>query len=67
MLPISRKSLPFDSKRVRGYEFEFGAGGNRLGAKLHIDDGSILFILESQITREIEQFISSLGPPNGAS
>jgi hypothetical protein len=57
-------SLPFDSKRVRGYEFEFGAGGNRLGCKLRFDDGSLLFILDSQITAEIEQFISSLGPPS---
>jgi hypothetical protein len=55
--------LPFDSKRIRGYEFEFGAGGNRLGCKLRVDDGSLLYILDSQITPEIEQFISSLGPP----
>jgi hypothetical protein len=59
-------SLPFDSKRIRGYEFEFGAAGNRLGCKLCFDDGAILFILDSQITPEIEQFIASLGPPNRA-
>jgi hypothetical protein len=59
-------SLPFDPKRIRGYEFEFGPGGNRLGCKFRFDDGSIVFILDSQITPEIEQFISSLGPPNAA-
>jgi hypothetical protein len=37
--------------------------GNRLGCKLRFDDGSLLFILDSQITPEIEQFISSFGPP----
>ncbi len=58
--------LPFDSKRVRGYDSEFGAGGNRRGCKLRFDDGSTWFILESQITHEIEQFISSLGPPNAS-
>lgn len=63
---MSRMSLPFDTKRVRGYDFEFGPGGNRLGCKLRFDDGSILFILDSQITPEIEQFISSLGPPTPA-
>jgi hypothetical protein len=56
-------NLPFDPKRVRDYEFEFGAGGNRLGCKLRLDDGSFVFINESQITPDIEQFISSLGPP----
>ena len=59
-------SLPFDAKRIRGYEFEFGAGGNRLGSKLRFEDGSLLFILDSQITPEIEQFISSFGPPTAA-
>jgi hypothetical protein len=48
---------------MRGYDFECGLGGNRLGCKLRFDDGSILFILDSQITPEIEQFISSLCPP----
>jgi hypothetical protein len=56
-------SLPFDTKRVRAYEFEFGAGGNRLGCKFLLDDGSLLFVNDSQIAPEIEQFISSLGPP----
>lgn len=56
-------SLPFEAKRVRGYAFEFGAGGNRLGCKFLLDDGSLLFVNESQITSEIGQFISSLGSP----
>jgi hypothetical protein len=63
---MSRMSLPFDPKRVRDYEFEFGAGGNRLGCNLRLDDGSVLFIHDSEITPELEQFISSLGPPTVA-
>jgi hypothetical protein len=35
-------SLPFDTKRVRAYEFEFGAGGNRLGREFLFDDGSLV-------------------------
>ena len=61
---MSRMSLPFNPKRVRAYDFEFGAGGNRLGCNLRLDDGSFLFIHDSEITAEIEQFVSSLGPPN---
>jgi hypothetical protein len=60
---MSRMSMPFNPKRVRAYDFEFGAGGNRLGCNLRLDDGSLLFIHDSEITAEIEQFISSLGPP----
>jgi len=56
-------SLPFDAQQVREYAFEFGAGGNRLGCKFLLDDGSLLFVNESQITPEIEQFIASLGSP----
>jgi hypothetical protein len=56
-------SLPFDAKRVRAYEFELGAGGQRLGCNFLFDDGSLLFVHDSQITPEIEQFISSLGSP----
>ena len=56
-------SLPFDAKRVRAYEIEFGAGGNRLGCKFLVDDGSLLFVHESQITPEIEQLMASLGSP----
>jgi hypothetical protein len=26
-------SLPFDSRRIRAYEFEFAVNGNRLGCK----------------------------------
>ena len=57
-------SLPFDAKRVREYGVEFGAGGQRLGCKFRLDDGSVLFVHESQITPEVEQFISSLGSPS---
>jgi hypothetical protein len=56
-------SLPFDAKRIRAYEFEFGAGGQRLGCKFLFDDGSLLFVHDSEVTPEMEQFISSLGPP----
>jgi len=56
-------SLPFDAKRVRAYEFEFGAGGQRLGSKFLLDDGSLLFISESEITSEIETLMASLGSP----
>ena len=56
-------SLPFDAKRVREYEVESGAGGQRLGCKFRLDDGSMVFVHESQITPEIEHFISSLASP----
>lgn len=56
-------NLPFDAKRVREYEVESGAGGQRLGCKFRLDDGSMLFVHESQITPELEHFISSLGSP----
>jgi len=56
-------SLPFDAKSIRAYEFEFGAGGNRLGCKFLLDDGSLLFVNESEITPEIEQLTYSLGSP----
>ena len=57
-------SLPFDAKRVREYAVEFGASGQRLGCKFRLEDGSLRFIHESQITPEIEHFISSLGSPS---
>jgi hypothetical protein len=60
---MARVSLPFDSRRERAYEFQFGAGGNRLGCKMLFDDGSLLFVHDSQLTAEIEQFVSSLGLP----
>lgn len=40
-----------------------GAGGQRLGCNFRPDDGSLVFVHESQITPEIEHFISSLGAP----
>ena len=51
-------TLPFDPKRIRAYEIEFGAGGQRLGCKFLLDDGSIVFVHESQITPEIESLIA---------
>jgi hypothetical protein len=55
-------SLPFDGKRLRAYELEVGAGGQRLGCKFMLDDESIQFVTESEITPEIETLIASLGP-----
>jgi len=55
--------LPFDAKRVHAYAVELGAGGQRLGCEFRLDDGSVLFVGDSQITPEIELFISSLGSP----
>ena len=60
-------SLPFDAKRVREYAVEFGAGGQRLGCEFRFQDGSAFFVNDSQITPEIEQFISSLGSPTAIS
>ena len=56
-------SLPFDLRRIRAYEVEFGAGGQRLGCKFLLDDGSLLFVGESEITPEIETLMASLGSP----
>jgi hypothetical protein len=56
-------SLPFDLERIRAYELEFGAGGQRLGCKFRLDHGSLPFVHEFQITPEIESFISSFGSP----
>ena len=56
-------SLPFDLRRIRAYELEFGAGGQRLGCKFLLDDGSLLFVNESEITSEIETLMASLGSP----
>jgi hypothetical protein len=56
-------SLPFAPNRVRAYEIEFGAGGQRLGCKFLLDDGSLLFVGESEITPEIETLMASLGSP----
>ena len=60
-------SLPFDAKRVLEYAVEFGAGGQRLGCEFRLTDGSVFFVSDSQITPEIEQFISSLGSPTNTS
>ena len=56
-------SLPFDLRRIRAYELEFGAGGQRLGCKFLLDDGSLRFVGESEITPEIETLMASLGSP----
>jgi hypothetical protein len=56
-------SLPFDLRRIRAYELEFGAGGQRLGCKFLLDDGSLLFVHESEITPEIDSLMASLGSP----
>jgi len=56
-------ALPFAQNRFRAYEIEFGAGGQRLGCNFMRDDGTFLFIGESEITPEIESLMASLGPP----
>ena len=56
-------ALPFDSKHFRAYEIEFGAAGQRLGCKFMQDDGTLLFVGESEITPEIESLMASLGSP----
>ncbi len=56
-------SLPFDAKRFRAYEVEFSVGGDRLGCKFLLDDGSLIFIHESEITPEVEAVMASLGSP----
>jgi hypothetical protein len=58
-------SLPFDLRRIRACELEFGAGGQRLGCKFLLDDGSLLFVGESEITSEIETLMTSLGFTHG--
>jgi hypothetical protein len=59
----TRMALPFDPKRFRAYEVEFSAGGQRFGCKFLLDDDSLLFVHESQITPEIESLMASLGSP----
>jgi hypothetical protein len=56
-------SLPFAPNRFRAYEIEIGAGGQRLGCKFMLDDGSLLFVNEAEITSEIEVLMASLGSP----
>lgn len=55
-------TLPFDPKECRAFEIEFGAGGQRLGCNFMLDDGSLQFVSESEITSELEALIASLGP-----
>jgi hypothetical protein len=55
--------LPFAPNRIRAYEIEFGAGGQRLGCKFMLDDGTLLFVGESEITPEVESLMASLGSP----
>jgi hypothetical protein len=61
-----RMGLPFAPNRFWAYEIEFGAGGQRLGCKLLLDDGSFLYVHESEITPDIESLIASLGSPTKA-
>lgn len=56
-------TVPFAPNRFRAYEIEVGAGGQRLGCKFLLDDGSLLYVHESQITAEIESLMASLGSP----
>ena len=57
-------SVPFAPNRFRAYEIEFGAGGQRLGCKFLLDDGSLQFVSESEITPDIEMLMASLGSPS---
>jgi hypothetical protein len=61
----ARMNPPFDPRRFRAYEIEFDAGGNRLGCKFLLDDGSLLFIHESEITFENRALMASLGSATG--
>jgi hypothetical protein len=54
---------PFAHNRIRAYEVEFGAGGQRLGCKFMLDDSTFVFVGESEITPEIESLMASLGSP----
>lgn len=53
-------SLPFDAKRVQEYAVEFGAGGQRLGCEFRLQDSSVLFINDSQITPEASSSFPAL-------
>jgi len=61
--PHDTVSLCTQSKRLRAYEVEFGVDQSRLGCNFQFDDGSLLFVHESQITSEIEALMASLGSP----
>ena len=56
-----RMSLPFAPNRFRAVEIKFGADGKRLGCKFVLDDGSLLYVHESEITAEIQSLIANLG------
>jgi hypothetical protein len=56
-------SLPFEPKRFIAYEIEFGTGGHRLRCKFLLDDGSLLFVHETQMTHEVESLIANPGSP----
>ena len=58
-----RRMLPVAPNRIRAYEVEFGAGGQRLGCKFLLDDSTLMFVGESEITPEIESLMASLGSP----
>jgi hypothetical protein len=51
------------ANRFRAYEIEIGAGGQRLGCNFLLEDGSFLYVLESELTPELESLIASLGSP----
>jgi hypothetical protein len=61
--PRDNVSLCAHSKSLRAYEIEFDAGGERLGCNFLFEDGSLLFVHESQITPEIEALMTSFGSP----
>ena len=46
---VAVMSLPFDAKGVRDYPMEFGCGGHRLCCEFRLQDGSVLFLNDSQI------------------
>jgi hypothetical protein len=52
------------SLRFRSYELELGVGGQRLGCKFVLDDGTIQLVSESEIALEIEAVMASLGSPS---
>jgi hypothetical protein len=56
-------NLPFDPKRIRSYKIDLGAAGQRLGCTFLFDEGSVVFVHESDITAEVESLMASLGSP----
>lgn len=47
---MTHMALRFAPNRFRAYEVEVGAGGQRLGCKFLLDDGTHLFVGEAEIT-----------------